>query len=77
LSRKINASRFTVTVSRFNREFMIEHLPRVDGQRIRLNYNGVDLEAFRAKTRPVYEKWTNEVGSDLVKSAEKIISGTK
>lgn len=36
-----------------------------------------DLEAFRAKTKPVYEKWTAEVGADLVKAAEKIISGVK
>jgi len=36
-----------------------------------------DLEAFRAKTQPVYEKWTGEVGADLVKSAEKIIAATK
>ncbi len=36
-----------------------------------------DLETFRAKTRQVYEKWTGEVGTDLVKSAEKIIAATK
>ena len=36
-----------------------------------------DLEAFRAKTQQVYEKWTAEVGTDLVKSAEKIIAATK
>lgn len=36
-----------------------------------------DLEAFRAKTQPVYEKWTGEVGADLVKAAEKIIAATK
>ncbi len=36
-----------------------------------------DLEAFRGKTQPVYEKWTGEVGADLVKSAEKIIAATK
>jgi TRAP-type C4-dicarboxylate transport system substrate-binding protein len=36
-----------------------------------------ELAAFRAKTRPVYEKWTAEVGADLVKAAEKIIAQTK
>jgi len=36
-----------------------------------------DLEAFRAKTRPVYDKWVAEVGPDLVKAAEKIIAATK
>ena len=36
-----------------------------------------DLEAFRAKVRPVYDKWSAEVGIELVKSAEKIIAETK
>lgn len=36
-----------------------------------------DLEAFRAKTRSVYDKWAAEVGADLVKAAEKIIATTK
>jgi tripartite ATP-independent transporter DctP family solute receptor len=36
-----------------------------------------DLGAFRAKTRPVYDKWVGEVGSDLVHGAEKIIAGSK
>ncbi|MFZ1059923.1 MAG: DctP family TRAP transporter solute-binding subunit [Candidatus Rokuibacteriota bacterium] len=36
-----------------------------------------DLEAFRAKTRAVYDKWSAEVGPDLVKSAEKIVAATK
>ena len=36
-----------------------------------------DLEAFRAKTRPVYDKWVAEVGPDMVKAAEKIIAATK
>ena len=36
-----------------------------------------DLEIFRAKTRAVYDKWSAEVGPDLVKSAEKIVAATK
>jgi tripartite ATP-independent transporter DctP family solute receptor len=36
-----------------------------------------ELTAFRAKTRPVYDKWVNEVGGDLVRAAEKIIAETK
>jgi tripartite ATP-independent transporter DctP family solute receptor len=36
-----------------------------------------DLEAFRVKTQGVYEKWTAEVGVDLVRSAERIIAGAK
>ncbi len=47
LARKINASRFTVTVSEYNRRFMVENLPGVDGDKIRVNYNGIDLERFR------------------------------
>jgi tripartite ATP-independent transporter DctP family solute receptor len=36
-----------------------------------------DLAAFRAKTRPVYDKWVGEVGPDLVHAAEKIIAGSR
>ena len=36
-----------------------------------------ELAAFRAKTKPVYEKWTGEVGPDLVKTAEQIVAQTK
>ena len=36
-----------------------------------------ELEAFRAKTRAVHDKWVTEVGPDLVKAAEKIIAETK
>jgi tripartite ATP-independent transporter DctP family solute receptor len=36
-----------------------------------------DVNAFRDKTRPVYTKWLEEIGADLVRSAEKIIEGTK
>jgi TRAP-type transport system periplasmic protein len=50
-----------------------------------LKQNGMDvviptaaeLTAFRDKTRPVYDKWVGEVGADLVKSAEQIVSKTK
>ncbi len=47
LARKINASRFTVTVSEFNRRFLVENLPGVDAGRIHVNYNGIDLGRFR------------------------------
>jgi tripartite ATP-independent transporter DctP family solute receptor len=36
-----------------------------------------ELAPFKAKTKPVYDKWVNEVGADLVKSAERIIAETK
>ncbi len=46
LSRKINASQFTITVSEFNRRFILENIPRVDPEKVRVNYNGIDLERF-------------------------------
>lgn len=36
-----------------------------------------EIQAFRAKTRPVYDKWVEVVGPDLVKAAEKIVAATK
>ena len=36
-----------------------------------------ELAVFKAKTKPVYDKWVHEVGADLVKSAERIIAETK
>lgn len=46
LAEKINGSRFVVTVSQFNRQFLSSSLPLVDAGRIRVLYNGVDLEYF-------------------------------
>jgi len=36
-----------------------------------------ELKAFQAKTQPVYARWTEEIGIELVRSAEKIIDGSK
>ncbi len=36
-----------------------------------------ELAAFREKTKPVYDKWVNEVGVDLVRAAETIVAKTK
>ena len=36
-----------------------------------------EIDAFRAKTRAVYDKWAGNLGGDLVKSAEQIIARTK
>lgn len=47
LTRKINGSRFTVTVSQYNRNHLLESLDGVDPNKIRVNYNGIDLERFR------------------------------
>ena len=34
-----------------------------------------EVEAFKAKVKPVYEKWAKEIGPELVESAEKIVKG--
>ena len=36
-----------------------------------------ELAVFREKTRPVVEKWTPEIGADLVRAAEQIIARVK
>ena len=36
-----------------------------------------ELEAFRRRTRPVYDKWAEKVGIELVKSVEKIVQDSK
>ena len=46
LTAKINAARFVVTVSEFNRRFLVEQHPEADASRIRVLYNGVDLDFF-------------------------------
>ena len=32
-----------------------------------------DLKAFRDKVHPVYTKWAEEVGAELVRGAERIV----
>jgi TRAP-type C4-dicarboxylate transport system substrate-binding protein len=34
----------------------------------------IELDAFRRRTRPVYDKWANEIGADLVGSAESLVN---
>ena len=36
-----------------------------------------EVAAFRARTKPVYDKWAGKVGADLVKSTESIVARTK
>ncbi len=36
-----------------------------------------DIEAFKAKTKSVYDKWIKEIGPDLVGEAERIVKGVK
>jgi len=35
-----------------------------------------DMKIFRARMKPVYDKWIPEIGADLVNAAEKAIQGT-
>ena len=34
-----------------------------------------EIEAFKAKVKPVHDKWKKEIGVELVESAEKIVKG--
>jgi tripartite ATP-independent transporter DctP family solute receptor len=36
-----------------------------------------DVAAFKDRTRPVYDKWSTEIGADLVKAAEQIVAKTR
>ena len=36
-----------------------------------------ELDAFRRRTRPVFDKWANKMGADLVRSAESIVEREK
>jgi TRAP-type C4-dicarboxylate transport system substrate-binding protein len=36
-----------------------------------------EIDAFKVKTKPVYDKWVNEIGADLVRAAEKIVAEAK
>lgn len=46
LTSKINAARFVVTVTEYNKRFLVEQHPGADASRIRVLYNGVDREYF-------------------------------
>jgi len=59
LTAKINASCFTVTVSNYNREFLAALLPDAAADRIRVLYNGVDLDYF--SYRPLLSEQTPPV----------------
>lgn len=51
LTRKVNASQFTVANNEFSRQFLLQHLVGVDASKIRLGYNGVDLDRFKPAGR--------------------------
>jgi TRAP-type C4-dicarboxylate transport system substrate-binding protein len=37
----------------------------------------VDIEAFRQKTKDVYDKWAQQIGVEIVRSAEKLAENRK
>ena len=39
--------------------------------------SATEREAFVKATRPVYDKWKNQIGADLVTAAEKAIAARK
>lgn len=52
LARKINHSRFTVTVTEFNRRYLIDQAPDLDPRRVRVNYNGIAVDRFSVDRAP-------------------------
>lgn len=47
LREKLGAAKFAATVTNFNQRFLLEKMPEVDPGKIKVIYNGVDLEKFR------------------------------
>lgn len=47
-----SAAAFVVTVSDYNRSFILEHMPDVQADKVVRLYNGVDLETLRPAARP-------------------------
>jgi hypothetical protein len=55
---------------------LVDTLQRIYGmEEVRLS--PADIKAFRDKTRPVYIRWANEIGIDLVRDAEKVVDSVK
>jgi hypothetical protein len=41
------------------------------------NLSPAEVKTFRDKTRLVYDRWADEIGIDLVRSAESIVKSAK
>src|SRR5215470_9102939 len=55
---------------------LIDTLQRIYGmEEVRLS--PADIKAFRDKTRPVYTRWADEIGVELVRNVEKIVESVK
>jgi len=57
-------------------EKLVELLQDMYGMEV-THSSPTELEAFRRRTRPVYDKWAEKVGIELVKSVEKIVLASK
>jgi glycosyltransferase involved in cell wall biosynthesis len=50
LRRKLAAASFVVTVTNFNKRYLLENAPEIDEDRIRVIHNGIDLKQFKTET---------------------------
>jgi tripartite ATP-independent transporter DctP family solute receptor len=55
---------------------IVNRLHNIYGMEV-VELSAADLEAFRERSRPVYVKWANEIGLDLVHGTERIIERAK
>jgi tripartite ATP-independent transporter DctP family solute receptor len=55
---------------------VIDSLQKIYGMNV-VNLTPAEVEAFRNKTHPVYVKWATEIGSELVRGAERIVEGAR
>lgn len=46
LREKLTAAAFVVTVTHFNHRYLVKQAPRIDGDRIKVIHNGINLEEF-------------------------------
>jgi glycosyltransferase involved in cell wall biosynthesis len=56
LGEKLGAARFVVTVTNFNHRYLTERAPEVDPNKVKVIYNGVDLEKFRPGSQAARER---------------------
>jgi glycosyltransferase involved in cell wall biosynthesis len=56
LREKLRAAKFVVTVTRFNHRYLQERAPEIDPHKIRVIYNGVDLEKFKPNVAETRER---------------------
>ena len=55
---------------------LIEKLQDIYGMEV-FHPSPADVESFRNKTSPVYAKWTEEIGTELVRSVERMVESAK